>query len=382
MRAGSSCYQPVEFELRPEIVMTPMITHHIDRPSAWKGTDFNSKDDYAIDLEDRHIRALDAALNQVKEKGLAIDAMTKDDFPLDDIQDLIDGMFDEIMNKRGFLMLRVWPLDRYSADDIGTMYFGLGLHFGKAASQSVMGDLLGQVIDHSDENPDERAYRNKYALSPHTDLNDLIGMLNVRKATTGGESQYASAIAVHNEIFATRPDLLPALYEGFYYHRRGENAPGQAPVTPHKVPVFSTVDGLLSCRYVDTYMPAAAAELGVDLPPQLLEAIEVFEATSAREDVRLEMMIEPGEMILSNNFTVLHGRSGFDDGNKPLDQRRLFFRLWLDPDEAVCRPHIPEVTIFEGNSIARQEGRKPIYSDDAWEGISDYVERKKEALGG
>ena len=362
--------------------MTPMITHHIDHPSAWKGSDFHDKDDFSIDLEERHICALDAALNRVKDRGLTTETITKSDFPIDDIQDLIDEMFDEIMNQRGFLMLRGWPLDRYSVEDIGTMYYGLGLHFGNAASQSVMGDLLGQVTDHSDENPDERAYRNKYALSPHTDLNDLIGMLNIRKATVGGESQYASAIAVHNEIFATRPDLLPALYEGFHYHRRGENAPGQAPITPHKVPVFSTVDGLLSCRYVDTYMPAAAAELGVDLPPQLLEAIEVFEATSAREDVRLEMMVEPGEMLLSNNFTILHGRSGFDDSDKPLDQRRLFFRLWLDPDDAVRRPHVPELMIFEGNSIARQEGRKPIYSDDAWEGISDYVERKKAALGG
>ena len=359
-----------------------MITHHINHPSAWKGSDFSSKDDFSIDLDARHIRALAAALARTKDQGLAVWDISRENFALDDIQDLIDEMFEEIMNRRGFVMLRGWPIDHYSVEDIGTMYYGLGLHFGRAASQSVMGDLLGEVTDHSDENPDERAYRNKYGLSLHTDLNDLIGMLNMRKATTGGESQYASALAVHNDMLASRPDLLPALYEGFYYHRRGEQAPGQSPLTPHKVPVFSAVDGVLSCRYVDTYMPAAAAELGVDLPPKLLEAIEVFEATSAREDIRVEMMVEPGEMILSNNFTVLHGRSGFDDSDKPLDPRRLFYRLWLDPDEALRRPHVPEVQIFEGNSIARQEGRKPIYSDAAWEGISDYVERKKAALGG
>ena len=361
--------------------MTPMITHHIDHPSAWKGGDFKSKDDYSIDLEGRHIDALASALDGIKARGLVTEAITKELFPLDPIHYLIDEMFDEIMNRRGFLMLRGWPLDDYSVEDIGTMYFGLGLHFGRVASQSVMGDLLGYVTDHSDENPDERAYRNKYALSLHTDLNDLIGMLNIRTAAKGGESQYASAIAVHNEIFASRPDLLAPLYEGFNYHRRGEHGPGQSPVTPHKVPVYSTVGDVLSCRYVDTYMPAAAAELGVELSPELTEAIEYFEATSARDDVKLEMIIEPGEMMFSNNFTILHGRSGFDDGEKPLEQRRLFMRLWLDPDQAVRRPHVPEVTVFEGNSIVRQEGRKPIYSDDAWEGISEYVERKKEALG-
>ncbi len=361
--------------------MTPMITHHIDHPSAWKGSDFKSKDDFSVDLTDRQLGALDAALQRVREKGLATEAITKFDFPLDDIQDFIDEVFDELMNGRGFVMLRGWPADEYSVEDLGAMYFGFGLHFGKAASQSVMGDLLGYVTDHSDENPDERAYRNKYALSLHTDLNDLIGMLNLRKAERGGESQYASAIAVHNEIFSARPDLLKPLYEGFHYHRRGEHGPGQEPITPHKVPVYSTVDGALSCRYVDTYMPAAAAELGVDLPAELAEAIEYFEAMSAREDVCLDMLIEPGEMMFSNNFTVLHGRRGFDDGNKPPDQRRLFFRLWLDPEDALRRPHVPEVSIYEGDSIVHQEGRKPIYSDDAWEGIHEYVERKQEALG-
>ena len=186
---------------------------------------------------------------------------------------------------------------------------------------------------------------------------------------------------MHNEILATRPDLLPPLYEGYHYHRRGEQAPGQEPVTPHKVPVYSTVDGILSCRYVDTYMPAAAAALGVELPDALAEAIEYFEAVSAREDVCLDMSIEPGEMMFSNNFTVLHGRSGFDDGGKPLDQRRLFLRLWLDPEEALRRPHVPEVSVFDGDSIVRQQGRRPVYSDDAWQGIDEYVARKQAALG-
>ena len=364
-----------------EMAMTPMITHRIDHPSAWKGSSFKSKDDFSIDLEPRHLGALDAALGRARARGLATEAIAKSDFPLDDMQDLVDAVFDELMNGRGFVMLRGWPVGEYPLADLGAMYFGFGAHFGKAASQSVMGDLLGYVTDRSDENPDERAYRNRYALSLHTDLNDLIGMLNVRKAERGGESQYASAIAVHNEILATRPDLLPPLYEGFHYHRRGEQAPGQEPVTPHKVPVYSTVDGILSCRYVDTYMPAAAAALGVELPDALAEAIEYFEAVSARKDVCLDMSIEPGEMMFSNNFTVLHGRSGFDDGGKPLDQRRLFLRLWLDPEEALRRPHVPEVSVFDGDSIVRQQGRRPVYSDDAWQGIDEYVARKQAALG-
>ena len=127
---------------------TPIINHHIDHPSAWKSRDFKSQDDYAIDLEPRHIKAIDAALGDVRKAGLGIDDITKASFPLDGIQDLIDQVSHELIDGRGFLMIRGWPLDQYSLEDIGVMYYGFGAHFGKGASQSVIGDRLGYVMDH------------------------------------------------------------------------------------------------------------------------------------------------------------------------------------------------------------------------------------------
>ena len=132
---------------------TPIIAHHIDHPSAWKSTDFKSNDDFALDLEPRHIKALDAALNQVREAGLGIDDITRANFPLDDIQNFVNQIKHELMDGRGFLMIRGWPLDDYSLEDIGVMYYGFGAHFGKGASQSVIGDRLGYVMDYSDNDP-------------------------------------------------------------------------------------------------------------------------------------------------------------------------------------------------------------------------------------
>ena len=348
---------------------TPMITRRIDHPSAWKSSDFASMDDYSIDLEAKHIRALDAALVRVRERGLEVEAITRHDFLLPDVQDLIDEVRDQLLDGTGFVMIRGWPVDDYPVEDVGIMYYGFGTHFGKSASQSVMGDRLGYVADHSHEDPYERAYRNKYALALHTDLNDLIGMLNIRQAGAGGQSQYASAIAVHNEMLATRPDLLPPLYEGFYYHRRGEEAPGQPAVTPHKVPIFSTVDGVLSCRYVDSYMPAAAVELGIELPPELLEGIACFEEIAAREDFKLDIVVEPGEMTFINNLITMHGRSAFDTHAAEPGNARLFLRLWLDVEGDRARPRVPELSVYEGDSIAEQDGRTPVFKGAAWEGI-------------
>ena len=345
---------------------TQIINHHIDHPSAWKSSDFKSQDDYAIDLEPRHLKALDVALGKARKTGLEIDDITKANFPLDDIQDFIDQVAHELMDGRGFMMIRGWPVDQYSLDDIGLMYYGFGAHFGKAASQSVIGDRLGYVMDHSDRDPLERAYRNKHELSLHTDFNELIGMLKIRRAAKGGESQYVSAIAVHNEIFATRPDLLAPLYEGFFYHRRGEETPGQEPITPHKVPIFSSVDGVLSCRFIETYMPPAAKELGVDMPADLVEAIAYFQEIAARDDFKLNMLVEPGHMTFSNNFVILHARSAFEDPSNAAEKKRLFLRLWLDVGAAASRPHVPEVAVYDADSITKQEGCTPVYAGAAW----------------
>jgi len=62
-------------------------------------------------------------------------------------------------------------------------------------------------------------------LSLHVDLAQIVGLMCVRQAREGGYSQYASGLALHNEMLATRPDLMPVLYRRFPYHRRDEQAP-------------------------------------------------------------------------------------------------------------------------------------------------------------
>ena len=343
---------------------TPIIRQHIDHPSAWKGSDFRSKSDFAEELSANQLNAFVNALHKAKKAGLTLETMTREGFDLSMIADDVERWFAAIVDGRQFIMLRGFPMEEYPIEDISMMYYGLGTYFGGAVSQSVMGDLLGEVMDHSDEDPKERAYRHNYYCVLHTDLNDLLGMLSVRKATTGGESQYASISAIHNEILTRRPELLEPLYEGFNYHRRGEEAPGDLPYTPHKVPVFSTREGYLSCRWVEGYMEAAAKEMGTEVPPILLEALKFLDEV-ARE-VKLEFVQEPGEIVFANNLTMLHGRSSFQNSGNPAE-KRLLLRLWLDVQGARKRPRVPELLIHQGDNIGKQEGRRPTYDGEAWD---------------
>src|SRR5262249_52856352 len=264
----------------------------------------------------------------------------------------------EVLDGRGFVVLRGLGGGRYTADDLATIFWGLGLHLGRAVSQSAMGDRIGHVTDVGGRDRRERAYRSSRELTMHTDRCDVIGMLCVAPAMRGGVSGYASAQTVYNEILAARPALLDALFTGFRYHRRGEELPGEPEITPAAVPLLSVQDDAPSLLSLRAYREMAAKELGTPLPADLVAALDYFEEVAARPDVRLEFTMQPGEVIFFNNCTMLHNRTAFEDGADPTRKRHLL-RLWLMLDGR--RPLAPAVHAYKGTQGIVGRGDRSTY---------------------
>jgi hypothetical protein len=146
---------------------------------------------------------------------------------------------------------------------------------------------------------------------------------------------------------ATRPELLEPLFEGFNYHRRGEQQPGEAAVTPDKVPVLSEWENELSVVFLRSYIEMSAEELGQELTEIELEALDYFEAVAASDEFKLTFTLEPGEAIFFNNCILLHNRTSFEDDPDPAHRRHLL-RLWLMLDGA--RPLAPAVHAYKGTA--------------------------------
>ena len=315
--------------------------------SAWTPGDFPTPDAYSFTLTGAHFAAFDAALAAVRRAGRQIDEVTARDFAFDPIANDVAAWRDEVLCGRGFIVLRAFPRDRYTADDRDMLFFGLGTHFGRAVSQSSMGDRLGHVVDVGGKDRRERAYRNSRELTLHTDRADVVGMLCIQKAAEGGLSGYASAHTIYNEILASKPALLEPLFAGFPYHRRGEEAPGEPAITPYRVPVLSDSEGALSGVWLRVYIEMAAKELGTPLTDEEVAALDYFEEVGRREDVQLNFMLEPGHAIFFNNCTMLHNRTSFEDDPAPARKRHLL-RLWLMLDGG--RPLAPEVHAYKGTT--------------------------------
>jgi hypothetical protein len=331
-----------------------------DQRMTWRGTDL-SKNDIAFDLTPRHAAALEELLDRFRKRGLGLDQIPPDHCRHPALDADLAPVFDEIQEGRGIVIIRGIPVAGYSDDDISAMFWALGAHFGRGVSQSARGDLLGLVRDETPPGEPEsaRGYTSRRELSLHVDLAQIVGLMCVRQARSGGASQYASGLAVYEEIRVKRPDLLPILERGFPYHRRGEEAPGQPQITPYNVPVFSEREGRISIFMVREIVNAAYRELKRTFTAEEIDAIDTFRVT-ARE-LQFETRLEPGEASFLNNYTIMHARSEFTDWGDP-EKNRLMLRLWLDA-ERNARPVVPNIHIYENEAgrsgIDPQSGRLP-----------------------
>ncbi|MFI4994951.1 MAG: TauD/TfdA family dioxygenase [Hyphomicrobiales bacterium] len=339
--------------------MTPIHRERIPRPQAWKSTDFKSKEDLVVALGEAQLAALRQGLARVNAERMAVKDITKREFDFPALADFLAPILAEIRHGRGAAILRGLPVKGVSEDAVAAMYWGLGTHLGVGLSQSAVGDVLGNVVDATDNGRKAaRGYRSNRELWLHTDNAELVGLCCVRQAKEGGVSLLANALAIHNEILAARPDYLVPLYEGFRYHRRGEEGEGDAPITPYNVPLFSNCDGEVSCFFLREAMVPALRDLNEQLTPPQKAALDYFDEVSLRDDMVLRFTLQPGEVLFFNNYTLLHARTEFVNRDEPGEQRHLM-RLWLDVPNG--RKVVPQIHIYENEGgrggIDRQEGR-------------------------
>lgn len=332
----------------------------IDHPSAWKGSDFASPDAVAFDLKERHRDALRGVVARAEAAGRGLQELTDAETAMPEIgSDLLD-LRRELMEGRGLLLVRGWPVGEMTPEELGIAYWAMGSHFGRGVSQSPMGDRLGYVTDVSRPGTRERGYRSAKELDLHTDSDDVVGLLCVRQAKSGGESRLASSVAVYNAIAAERPDLLEPLFEGYVYHWFGEQPPGEGRVTSWPVPVFGRAGGRLSCIFLREFIRMAAEETGARLTDKQAEALAFFGEVADREDVVFRFRLEPGWASFINNYTTLHSRTGFEDWPEP-DRKRLLLRLWLKADPP--RPLVENQRRYYGDDGMFVDGRADTHYD-------------------
>jgi hypothetical protein len=330
--------------MKPDIsynVMTAPL-RPIEGPSVWFAADMRAREsEWSYRLSPSEVAEIEAALKSVEARGLDIADIRREDFPLPTLGPVLDRLRAEVLEGRGFVLLRGVPVEGRPIAESAAAYWGIGTYFGSARSQNARGHLLGHVYDlggNSATDPNIRSYATSERQNFHIDRCDVVALLCLRRAKSGGLSAIASSMAVHNVMLARRPDLLERLYLPFPVDRRGEVPEGKAPF--YDAPVFNEYAGRVSVLYSRGHIgwsqrfPEARR-----LTPEDFEALDMLGALAGDDELRLDMNFMPGDIQFLHNHTILHARTEYEDWSEP-ERKRHLLRLWLAPSDARPLPPV------------------------------------------
>jgi alpha-ketoglutarate-dependent taurine dioxygenase len=328
----------------PQTNAMPTIPTHIEGAAAWVGTQMASRNDWVWRLSADEIAQIEKAVDYFRATGLPMADISEASFPLPDLKPTLTTVLHELLEGRGFVMVRGLPVKSHDMASTAIAYLGLGRHFGTLRSSNAKGHLLGHVKDVGADisNGNTRFYQTNRRLEYHTDSADIVGLLCLQTAKSGGESFIASSTTVYNEIAKRRPDLLVAAMQPYPTDRRGEIPPGMKPY--FEIPIFNWHAGKLSGIYLRHYIEEAQRRFA-DAPrlsAQQVEVMDLIDALVNDPSIHLQMQFEQGDMQFLHNHQILHSRNDFENWPEP-ERHRHLLRLWMAPTaEQGARP-LPDV---------------------------------------
>lgn len=311
----------------------PMPLRAIDGPSAWRGADLARSAEYIHRFTASELSEIEGAVQSVRRRGIGLLELRPDTFPLPTLGPFLTALRDDtLLDGRGFAMLRGLPVERWSMEESAIAYLGLGSHVGAPVSQNAKGHMLGHVKDlgRTIDDPTARIYQTTHKQTFHTDSVDIVALLCLKTARSGGFSRIVSSIHLYNEMFRRRPDLAAELFQPFYFDRRGEVPPGKKPY--YVTPIFHWHEGRLSVFYGNRYYIQSAQRFPEvpRLGPLQSEALDLFDALANDPANHLDIEFRPGDVQLVHNHVILHDRTDYEDWPEP-ERKRHLLRLWLCP---------------------------------------------------
>jgi hypothetical protein len=307
-------------------------------PAVWTAEDLDADKSWIHRLTGEDIAELDAVIADFETRITTVMDIKRGDYELPTLGPKLQAIADDILEGRGLALIRGVPVARDSRQQAAIAFWCIGLYVGDPVSQNSKGHLLGHVADLGGTtltNPKNRGYQTHEQLPFHCDSCDVVGLLCLQPAKSGGESTVTSSLNIYNEMLKRRPDLVAALVEPVYRDRRNEIPEGRDPW--FQLPVFNFEQDYLTVSWQGGYIRSASRF--EELPPQsqdLKDALDMFAAMS--RELSYSMDFQQGDIQFLHNHVTVHSRTEFEDFPE-LERRRNLLRLWIaTPDGLPLSP--------------------------------------------
>ena len=152
-----------------------------------------------------------AAVDHFRKLQLPLPAIKAESFPLPKLNHVLADIRRELIDGRGIVMVRDFPMDRLDREGVALAYMGFGAYLGEKMVQNKHGHVLGHVKDLGESyGTTGRSYNTSAQVRFHSDACDYVELLCLHPARKGGNSRVASSVTLYNKMLERRPDLVDA----------------------------------------------------------------------------------------------------------------------------------------------------------------------------
>ena len=324
--------------------MVEILREVIDEGCVWKAAHYRMPSEWIFEFSATQLSELEAAAHGILAAGKPSVGFSREDFQLPLLSSDLQELLNILQTGRGFVFLRGLDVGRCDRDTLKAIYWGICMHLGSGISQNFRGELMSAVTNYGDQFDGDpyvhniRLHRTTHEIHPHTDSCDYVALLCENPAKWGGESTIVSSLAIYNEILATHPEYLKPLCEGFYLDLIGKGTT-EKEISFHRIPVYSYFGGKVSARFNKRQIELGAEKASGSLDGLAQAAVDYVRELSERDEFRLSMEFQSGDIQILNNRVIFHSRNAFEDHREP-ERMRLLWRVWLNAAEP--RPMAPE----------------------------------------
>jgi hypothetical protein len=309
------------------------IDHIVEGTRAWVRADIQ-RDDWFLPLTPECLSELHAILVDLRAYPCPVEQIDPARFAMPACRAFMRCVQTVLDEGVRFAVVDRLPMDEISDEEAKALYWILSSLLARPVQQKLTGTLIYDVHDtgkkatpgsgvRPDQTNMEQFFHNDNAYN--TTQPEYVALLCARPAKSGGISQLMSFYTLHNELLRTYREVIPRLYQPFWFDRQKEFLPGEPAVI--SAPIFA-YDGRLKVRLSLFQASSGYTMMNEPMDQAGVTAIDTLKSLFADEALRIDFVMERGQIQYVNNLETCHRRTTFEDFAEP-HKKRLMVRLWL-----------------------------------------------------
>jgi len=304
----------------------------ISDPAAWRA-DTLIENDGSVHLSDACLDELSSVAAELAANPLPVEALRIDDVDMPQCAAAMATVREALVRGIGFAIIDRLPLDTYDEPTAIKLYWLLISHITQPVAQKWDGTMVYDVTDTGlDDEPGNgvRSSKTNNGQYYHTDnaFNlppDFVSLMCIQPAMTGGTSGLISMQTVFNMLQSEHPNVVPRLYDRFYFDRQHEHAPDDERLAFN--PICEPADHGVHIRFSRRLIGFGYELADGGMDDETEAAIKAFGEILDRPGLGKSFAFERGQIQIVNNRRLGHRREAYEDWPEPERKRRLI-RIW------------------------------------------------------